>query len=157
MAKAAKPVTIKQVKRFTRDDVTTAIVLVEEINAAPVSALMVKAKAEAVPPSAVVLPPPRVLHTRDLDAAAALAACARVVHNVAENQCNGYRWEGAEEADEKRRARAVKRAEAILAERYPGVTLSTGGDPRGACFYLHLPTTRRHNTWGGEETGWAVT
>jgi hypothetical protein len=63
---------------------------------------------------------------------------------------------GIEEADAKREARAVKRATAILAQVAPGVTLKTGGDPRGACFYLHLPHTEAHNTWGGKESGWAV-
>jgi hypothetical protein len=138
MAKA-EPFTPPRAKRFTREDAETALVLLEESRAG----LGFIRSADR-------------LHILDaLDAAAALSGCARIVHSVAENACNGYRHEADEKADERREARAVKRAAAILAPYEVGFT--TGGDPRGACFYLKTPRSKRHNTWGGAESGWAVT
>lgn len=36
-----------------------------------------------------------------------------------------------------------------------GIKADLGGDPRGACVKLHLKS-KRYNTWGGEESGYAV-
>lgn len=123
---------LKEAKRFTRDDVETALVLLAESRTKPEAHALLAA----------------------LDTAAALASCARTVHAVATNACNGYHQEWQEAADEKREARAVKRAQKLLAPW--GVKFKTGGDPRGACFYLKTPRSERHNTWGGKESGWAV-
>ncbi len=148
MAKAAKETWIPRAKRFTRDDVETALALV----------------AERADRARLDEEPMLSMTARDVDIAAALASCARVVLSRAENLCNGYSdGRGGysterEEADTKRADRAATKARAILAQEYPGVgiTLTTGGDPRGACFYLHFPLTKRYNGFGGEESGWAV-
>lgn len=152
-AETLKAATIPQAQRYSREEVDTALVLLNEAKYA--AAKPAKARGWAGKPPAAVAHNGREIMAA-LDAAHALAVCARTVHRVAENACNGYRHEADEKADERREASAVKRATAILAEVAPGVTVKTGGDPRGACFFLHLPHTRAHNTWGGEESGWAV-
>lgn len=125
-----RPENLPEAKRFTRDDALTAMVILEESKIGG-----------------------RFLDVLDL--AAALAGCARIVHNVAENACNGYRHEEDEKRDERREARAIAKAKAWLDPH--GIKLRTGGDPRGACFFLMTPETGRANTWGGAESGWAVT
>lgn len=153
MAKAAtpKPANIPQAKSYTRDEVQTALALLDEMKTAALRA------APASPHKATMIGGHKGREVMDaLDAAHALTLCAKVVHRVAENACNGYHYEAQEKADERREASAIKRATAILAQVAPGVTLKTGGDPRGACFYLQLPHTQAHNTWGGKESGWAV-
>lgn len=144
-----RPDKLREAKSYTREQVQTALVLLDEMKAAA------KAAAPASPHKATTAAP----HTEwemliALDTAAALSACARAVHRVAENACNGYHYEWQEEADQKAEARAVKRAAKLLAPF--GVEFTTGGDPRGACFYLKTPKSERHNTWGGKESGWAV-
>jgi hypothetical protein len=151
--KTPKPANIPQAKSYTRDEVQTAFALLDEVKTAaaataPLPALPHKLTAPAAHTGREVMDA--------LDASHALTLCAKVVHRVAENACNGYHYEAHEKADERREASAIKRATAILAQVAPGVTLKTGGDPRGACFYLHLPHTEAHNTWGGKESGWAV-
>jgi len=138
----AKPYTPPQAKRFTRDDAETAFILLEESRAGIDYAL---AGDSGTPRRSIM---------DAMDAAAALATCARAIKHIAENACNGYRRDEDEAADAKREAATLKRAAAIL-EPY-GVKVRTGGDPRGACFYLMTPKTRAHNTWGGAESGWAV-
>ena len=149
----AKRIEIPRVKRYTRADLETALALVSEVMAHSKTILRDDPGCDG-----------RSLTLADVDNAAALAACARIVHSRAENLCNGYSdGRGGysterEEADTRRADRAAAKARAILAQEYGdlGITLSTGGDPRGACFYLQFPLTQRHNTWGGAETGWAV-
>lgn len=127
-----RPDKLKQAARFTRDQVETALVLLEESRTPLDSRFLMTA----------------------LDVSAALSGCARTVHRAAVNACNGYHYEWQEEADKKAEARAVKRATKLL-EPY-GVAFKTGGDPRGACFYLRTPKSERSNTWGGKDSGWAV-
>lgn len=128
-AEFERPDNLPRAKRFTREDVETAMVILEE--------------------SKIGGRFPDVL-----DLAAGLRSCAKIVHNVAENECNGYRFEDHEKLDQRRNARAVAKAEAWLKPH--GIKLRTGGDPRGACFYLMTPKSERSNTWGGKESGWAV-
>lgn len=129
-AEFERPEDLPRAARFTRDDLLTAQVILEESK--------VGGRFEDV-----------------MDLAAALKSCATTVHRVAENACNGYRNDGDEDRDNRREARAIAKAEAWLKPH--GIELRTGGDPRGACFYLKTPKSGRHNTWGGAESGWAVT
>lgn len=131
-----KPFKVAQAKRFTRDDVETALVILEESTA---GGKFIDA----------------------LDAAAALAGCQRILKREAEAACNGFadyrgNWSDAlEKASEARADRAAKKVAAILAPY--GITASTQGDPRGAVLYLKTPKSERANSWGGKESGWAVT
>lgn len=135
MPKPIAEIDIPAAKRFTREDVETALALVGELNATPGGS-------------------PRSLTVRDVDAAVALASCARIAHRIAENECNGYRDQATEDADARRLESVRVKTRKILATiGLPGVNFSVGGDPRGACFFLHFPHTKRQNTWGG---GWAV-
>lgn len=81
--------------------------------------------------------------------ALAFRRLARTLTRYAVKDCNI----GLTEADKVRQRRA-ERAAAGLATA-AGLTAKVGGDPRGYCFRLVLPTGR-YNTWGGAEEGWGV-
>ena len=75
---------------------------------------------------------------------------AKVIQRHCVNACN-------REVTSQETARAMQaehRMRKVLAN-YPGVELVVGGDPRGYCCKLLLPS-KRYNTWGGAESGYGV-
>ena len=74
---------------------------------------------------------------------------ARRLHRFAEADCNGTATPTMEKGDAKNEAEAVR-----LGVK-DGYGVKVGGDPRGYCLKLILPTGR-YNTWGGAEEGWGV-
>jgi hypothetical protein len=88
----------------------------------------------------------------------ALERCERGLRAIYCRQCNGYAdtdWGRAQaERDERREARLIRQATKI-AKGY-GVTITTQGDPRGSALRMATPKTRRYNTMGGAESGWAL-
>lgn len=92
--------------------------------------------------------------------AAKLESLQGRLHAIGERQCNGYqtwdhKWdEAASNRDERLEEKLIKTLESILAPY--GVKAKTGGDPRGSAIKLQTPVTKRHNTWGGAEDGWAI-
>jgi hypothetical protein len=72
---------------------------------------------------------------------------AAVIQRHAVNQCN-------RETSPQEDARARQAADRILTllAVYPGVGVMFGGDPRGYCVKLTLPS-KRYNNWGGETWG----
>jgi hypothetical protein len=103
-------------------------------------ALFVAVLAEAVP----TLAPHQVV-----DVASGLRALARRLTRYATRECNGV----LSEADRTRYVGA-EHAARVTAAAY-GLTAKVGGDPRGYCLKLILPT-KRSNTWGGVDDGWGV-
>ncbi len=137
------------------DPLETAFILLAERHAAEVIATRAARAAAGQTPKADLLP----RWTRDevfaaVEAAETVAAGARVLDAVNTNECNGYRDPATERRDARNAFRALVKIEAALADY--GVGFQRGGDPRGSAIKLMTPHTKRYNTWGGAESGWAV-
>ena len=88
-----------------------------------------------------------------LAVAAACEALIRQAHaldRLNEVECN----RGLTPGETARQERLEKRVREIAADL--GLSVKFNSDPRGASVRLLLPCTKRYNTWGGEEEGWAV-
>ena len=74
---------------------------------------------------------------------------ARSLERLAVKECNA----GLSEREKLRQTATTHTAEEMA--RLIGANAIVGGDPRGYCLKLDLPTGR-YNTWGGAEEGWGV-
>lgn len=79
-----------------------------------------------------------------------LEAVERRLRRIGEKYCNV----GLSAADERRQALLERAAREIV--KPWGVKLILGGDVRGSQVRLACPKSQRHNTWGGQESGWAL-
>lgn len=137
------------------DPLETAFILLAERHAAEVIATRAARAAAGQTRMQDALP----RWTRDevfaaVEAAEIVAGAARLLDAVNTNECNGYRDTDTERRDARNAFRAVVKIDAALADY--GVGYQRGGDPRGSSIKLMTPHTKRHNTWGGAESGWAV-
>lgn len=94
-----------------------------------------------------------------LDYGRAILRSARKLDRLAVALCNGDIDQDAYDAA---KARAVARVQRVLDEMAAWTSPSrrvtiaeAGGDPRGYCLKLHLPSGKG-NTWGGDSEGWGV-
>lgn len=102
---------------------------------------------------------PGVPHAAILYHGRAILRAARKLGTLAVALCNGDIDQDAYDAAKDRAVARVQRVLAEMAAWTPPnrrVTIAeTGGDPRGYCLKLHLPSGKG-NTWGGDECGWGV-
>ena len=105
----------------------------------------VLAEADRLHPGPRGLLPPQELTGR----AVAFRKLARSLERYAVKGCNV----GLNEREDARASKAADAARDMA--RLIGATAIVGGDPRGYCLKLVLPTGR-YNTWGGAEEGWGV-
>ena len=81
--------------------------------------------------------------------ARAIMRRANSVQRHAEAQCNGDTTEAQNRRAASAEAQIVECCQAL------GCTVKFGGDPRGYCVRLILPSGKG-NTWGGDAEGWGV-
>jgi len=94
---------------------------------------------------------PTLAPFRVVELAMQLMRCAASADRLSVAHCNYMETEEYE-----RKITAVRKRVAKLLVDVPGVTaLQVGGDPRGFCLKLSLPSGA-YNSWGGKESGFGV-
>ena len=84
-----------------------------------------------------------------------LVADARVLHRLAERECNDDRTPDVQAADEKKDEKYSRRVRETL--KPFGVSVRFNGDPRGYPVKLFFTYHERiYNTWGGAEEGYGI-
>jgi len=75
---------------------------------------------------------------------------AKVLHKIAEHECNGYSYKAME-------GRKFNSQVTIgtIAVKY-GLKVDFDGDPRGYVVKIHAPKGDVYNTWGGRESGYGI-